>query len=691
MIHIPSAVLISLLGAASVGASVAPLTVSPPGTRLPSPAPKAEPLSSETIDANALFDALAGTPVEALGRTTAVQENYAPIGYYSGFMIRGFRLNDASGYTRNGLPVPNESPMPLENKSRVRALEGLSDDNFVGSPGGSIDYETKKPTEFPLREIAVSGNGTGGRLLRADLSGRLAAGAWGYRVNAAQESFRPYVREAVGDRFLASVHLDRRWDDGLRVWIDADHQRRSQLSVPGVQALGQTTLPVGLERRKMLNNQNWSEPVRFDSSNIGGGISVEPLDGWNAEASVNRHRAVTDDNAAFPYGCTASGFIPAFCADGNYDLYDYRSPQEVRTELAGKARLWGEFRTGGFKHAPVFELSRSRRDVRRGQEVFEFVGTANLADASARQFPRSSKSPGEPHLFQVYDDASVRLQDSFFPLDSLELRGGLTRTAVSDRRYSRATGAELPGFSKTVLLPSAVVRWSPGIGRAVYASYASGIEPGATAGAAAANAGAILDPLRTRQFELGARGRRPGFGTASVVGFLASKPHEFVDGANALVQRGRAEHSGARVSAATEESARTRASASASYLRARVRGTGDPGLDGKSPVNAPVWKAFLSVERRLRAIDGLTVDGTWRFVARKFATADNTLSVPAYALCDLGLRYRRAIAGSWVTWRLRIENLFDRYYWKDSGTAFGDGYLHLGAPRVYKFATSFSF
>lgn len=691
MFNTPSAVLILLLGGASARAAAPPLTVSAPGTRLPSPDAKAQPLSGETVDANALFETLAHTPVEALAGAAAVQENYAPIGYYSGFMIRGFRLNDASGYTRNGLAIPNESPMPLENKSRIRVFEGLSDENGAGSPGGSIDYETERPAEFPLREITVSGDGTGGRLLSADLSGRPGAGDWGYRVNAAQESFRPYVREAVGDRSFASVYLERRWDGGLRVWVDADRQRKSQLSVPGVQTLGRTGLPAGLDRGKMLNNQSWSEPVRFDSSNLGGGAAAEPLEGWKAEAAVNRHRAVTDDNAAFPYGCTASGFTPSFCPDGNYDLYDYRSPQEVRTELAGKARLSGEFRTGDWKHAPVVELSRSRRTVRRGQEVFEFVGTASLADPSARQFTRSSKSPGEPHLVQIYDDASVLLQDSVFPAESLELRGGLKRTAVSDRRFSRATGARLPGFSKTALLPSAVLRWSPRGDWAAYASYASGIEPGATAGAAAANAGAILNPLRTRQFELGASARKAGLGTVAVAGFLASKPHEFVDGTNALVQRGRAEHSGARVSAATPESSRTRARTSASFLRARVRGTGDPGLDGKSPVNAPAWKAFLLVERRLRLLDGGAVDGTWRFVSGKFATADNALSVPAYALFDLGVRYRRAFAGTLVTWKVRVENLFDRYYWKDSGTAFGDGYLHLGAPRVFKFATSFSF
>jgi iron complex outermembrane receptor protein len=56
--------------------------------------------------------------------------------------------------------------------------------------------------------------------------------------------------------------------------------------------------------------------------------------------------------------------------------------------------------------------------------------------------------------------------------------------------------------------------------------------------------------------------------------------------------------------------------------------------------------------------------------------------VPAYNVFDAGLRHRGQWHGHAVTWRLGVDNVFNRFYWRDTGSSGGDDYLFPGAPRL---------
>ena len=57
-----------------------------------------------------------------------------------------------------------------------------------------------------------------------------------------------------------------------------------------------------------------------------------------------------DDYTAFPYGCSAANLYPGFCANGDYDVYDYRSLGESKKPLSAQAMLQGKFTTGSLRH-----------------------------------------------------------------------------------------------------------------------------------------------------------------------------------------------------------------------------------------------------------------------------------------------------------------------------------------------------
>ena len=58
---------------------------------------------------------------------------------------------------------------------------------------------------------------------------------------------------------------------------------------------------------------------------------------------------------------------------------------------------------------------------------------------------------------------------------------------------------------------------------------------------------------------------------------------------------------------------------------------------------------------------------------------------------DAGLRYTMPWRGHALTWRLSVDNVFNRFYWRDTGSAGGDRYLFPGAPRLTRLSVSYDF
>ncbi|MDT9047028.1 TonB-dependent receptor, partial [Escherichia coli] len=54
---------------------------------------------------------------------------------------------------------------------------------------------------------------------------------------------------------------------------------------------------------------------------------------------------------------------------------------------------------------------------------------------------------------------------------------------------------------------------------------------------------------------------------------------------------------------------------------------------------------------------------------------------PAYSVVDAGLRFRHELHGRALDWNLSVDNVFNRFYWRDTGSSSGVYYLFPGAPR----------
>ncbi len=81
------------------------------------------PLSVSVVTRELLSDQGARTLSDVVKNDASVGEDYAPMGYYGDFQIRGFPIDLATGLQINGMTIAGEQDVPLENKRACRDSE----------------------------------------------------------------------------------------------------------------------------------------------------------------------------------------------------------------------------------------------------------------------------------------------------------------------------------------------------------------------------------------------------------------------------------------------------------------------------------------------------------------------------------------------------------------------------------------
>ncbi len=151
------------------------------------------PLSITVATRSLIDDQGARLLSDVVKNDASIGEDYAPVGYYGDFTIRGFPIDLATGLEVNGVTIAGEQDVPLENKEQVEFLKGIAGvESGVASSGGLIDYVTKRPALVQAVDLATDHRGTAYGAI--DL-GRLLGDhkQVGVRFNAAGERIASYV------------------------------------------------------------------------------------------------------------------------------------------------------------------------------------------------------------------------------------------------------------------------------------------------------------------------------------------------------------------------------------------------------------------------------------------------------------------------------------------------------------------
>jgi iron complex outermembrane receptor protein len=272
---------------------------------------------------------------------------------------------------------------------------------------------------------------------------------------------------------------------------------------------------------------------------------------------------------------------------------------------------------------------------------------------------------------------------------------GVRYQEIETRSFDYNTGAEISAYDGDAWTPAFAVVFKPSERLSLYANYAEALQPGATApaqvgGEPVGNAGEVLAPFQSEQYEVGVKYDAGAFGgTLSV--FQANRPQPYFDGQNYTAD-GEQQNTGVELGVYGEPVAGVRLIGGATWLDAEITRSLDAALVGLRPTGSPEFQANLNVEWDVPMLAGLTLEGRAVHTGEQPVSTDNTVEVDAWTRFDAGVRYAFEAGGKPLTVRARVENIADEDQWVAvGGYAPTSGYLTLGAPRTFRLSVSAEF
>ncbi len=667
------------------------------------------PVSASVTTRELLTDQQARVLSDVMKNDASVGEDYAPVGYYGDYEIRGFPIDLSTGLQINGMTIAGEQDVPLENKEQVEILKGIAGvESGVASAGGLIDFVTKRPALVKAMDLATDHRGSAfGDVDMGRFFGK--QNQVGTRINLAGERIQSYVNGADGWRAMGAGAVDWKIRPTAILKTDYEYQHKVERSVCGYQLLGGITVPdmSSIYPSTMLGQQSWEKPNTFDTMNGSTRLDKDIRASWHAFVEGSYSRSLIDDNVVYAYGCyyEAECALPGgtppwfFAPDGTYDIYDYRDPGELRVDAIGRALVMGTVHTGAVSHELAFGGEVFHRNVDlpgapppgapptvQNGAVYTYVGSENIYQPIvAVPIESPVQSAGPVQLFDYNHQTAAIVQDRVTLPGKVGLVAGGRYTSFRDFNVTGAQGVWLPQYAAT---------WTPRKPLMLYGNYAVMMSLGPQAPFWAG--GFYLPPYYTRQVEVGAK-YQPGQRILLTAAFFHMRAPFFYPkqtdnlGDQMFVSQGRETHNGVELNAEGNAANWMHLTASIAAIHAVSTDTGTPAFDNKQVINVPRVRTAFFADVILPHGHGLHIMPGWSYTDRKEATRDDVVSVGGYNLFNLGASYMPGGESSHMTVHLYADNITDKRYWKDTGASYGDTFIHLGAPTTVRLAAHYTF
>ncbi|WP_293775952.1 TonB-dependent siderophore receptor [uncultured Oxalicibacterium sp.] len=653
------------------------------------------PAAINVITQEQMQDRSVRSATDAVKWDASVQNSYNAVGLADWFAIRGFVLDQGASYRKDGMVILAQAMVPMENKERIEILKGLAGlQSGIASSGGILNYVTKRPTDVPVRSATFEVRERGTVYSAVDLGGRSADGMFGYRINAAAEDIKSYVKGSTGDRRFISGAFDWRLSSRALLQLDLDYQHKSQLTVPGFQLLGpEQRIPTGVSGKQMLNDQRWSRPVIDDSDNIGLKFDYQLTDNWRTTLQANKSTLRRDDAVALPSGCQTQSLIVGYCSDGSYSLYDLRRENDKRSIMTTQALLQGNFMTGTMRHDLTTGVSTLNRRDNFADYVFNYVGESSIYNpAYYNNYQLVGVNP--VHLRRKDEERAVFVQDVMALTSQLKLHAGVRYVQLKRDQFN-SSGVVTRRTDDNFILPNVALVYNVKPTLAIYGSYSQGLEPGGEAPTGTTNAEVIMDPSKSKQVEVGVKADVTPDLSMSAAVFQIKRKNEYVDATPTYVVAGTQVNRGVEFAAQGRVTRDWMLGTSFTALQAKAEGTGDARIEGKRVGNVPRFKSAVFTEYALPDMPAIKLNATWIYSTSKIFAPSNEIAalnkkVDGYHVVNLGARYATKFGNTATTFRFGVDNVFNKFYWGDASSAFG-GYLIPGAPRVFRLSAQFDF
>lgn len=639
-------------------------------------------LTREVLDAQA-----ARGLHDALKNTAGVTRSQISAAAYDNLAIRGILVENRGNYRLNGsLPIINLADTTMENKERVEVLKGTSSlyYGFI-PPSGVINMVTKRPLPTPLTTITASANIHGGYGGAFDISRSYGFGqdrSVGIRLNGSSGREEQGIERYDGHREFISAAVDVKLSSRFAIRGDWEYLVKDVVETPAIllpTVNSVLVIPARPSNKTSLGGdwqrydawmQNWWMRADF-IINPNWTIYAE-----TGRAHTRRDRIFSQFIFAAPQATTfttgAGNVQVGFFPNQNYENENYR------------VELFGRFHTGSVRH----DLSVGWTTNTREQNSRSQGANVNVPQNYYNPVPLPRANPTSATINQVpseIEDTGLYVSDRLSAFDErLQVIGGVRYTDY--RSTTTTSNYVIDGETN----PLFAVVWKPTAKSSVYASYLKGLEAGQTAGAAQANAGFVLPPLTSEQYEIGAKAQFFEGVLVQLGFFEIERPSAFVNAQNFLTANGLTKYRGVELFASGEITKQLSLVVSGSILDAENLNAANATTYQKTPNGLAKFTGSAFAEWRT-PVKGLAVSFGAYHTGKRWVNDRNDIQVPGFTTASLGASYQFKLGEASYTLRVNGDNVFDTNAWDAVGASGTSSLLGVTRPRNFKFSLTASF
>ncbi|ENI4486309.1 TonB-dependent siderophore receptor [Vibrio fluvialis] len=648
------------------------------------------PFSSSNYTSKLIEDQQAKSVGDVLKNDPTVRQAVGYGNFQELYMIRGFPVY-SDDMTLNGVyGILPRQYVAAEMLERVEVFRGAN--SFVNGAapggsaiGGSINLVPKRAGSEPLTRVTL-GTQSGGQAYGAmDVARRFGDNQEnGVRVNVVARNGDDAVDDQETQLGVLSLGFDHQGEN-LRMSADLGYQDH-HIDAPRPSVTPGSAIP-SLPSSEVNYAQDWTYT---DEKQLFGVVRGEydfssQTTGWIA-GGMRRGKE---------HNLLAN---PTADADGNLTAYLFENVRED-TVMSGDTGVRHEFSTGSVGHTVVVSgsvyQSRSKNAyvMSSSTDVGSLYDYDSLDQFASLYYGGSLSDPKETERV-TYSSAALADTLSLFD-DQVKVMLGARLQRVETKSFDYNSGDESSSYGSTALTPSVGVVYQPMLDVSLYANYSEALLPGEIApstnnGSDVANAGEVLKPNRSEQYEVGAKYDNGSYG-AVVSLFQISKPSYMYDSNNSYTDNGEQRNRGIELSAFGEPIESVKVLGGVTLIDAEIVKSATTASEGKQAIGVPKVQANVNIEWATPFVEGLTLEGRTLYTGSQYASADNSLELPSWTRFDLGARYGMKLGDNALTLRARVDNVTDKSYWASAGGYPGSNYLVQGAPRTFVLSASYDF
>lgn len=636
------------------------------------------PFSTSVVKGDDLAERQVAKLGDVFALDASVSDNSSGYSSWATYVsVRGLLLDWQNAYRIDGKPFLGFTvTLPYEHFEQIELLKGSSGFMYgFGSPGGIINYVTKKPGDTPVRSIDIGYRSDSLWSEHVDLGGRFGTdGRFGYRLNATHEEGRTF-NDGSMRRNAVSLALDARLTRDL-VWDFAAlyQDRTSSGQTPSLNARNYvgTSLPSVITN----DNQTLFGPGQHLSNNLqfySTGLQYRLSPAWTLSTNYSHSTTTRSRN---------EGILNVLNVGGDYNDFRSDSREGHRfDQWHGLAQ--GKLRTGAFEHQVVLGASWQKQgNDYSSNSVYQQIGTGNL-------YRQNTNSYFSTTALAPYRESDIT-QRAVFASDTVELSerwsvlAGVRHTRYEQNGYDVA-GTRTSQYTRSgVVTPTVALMFKPAADTLLYASYVESLEQGASVGIGFANYRDQLAPLKSKQYEAGVKTEHERWSATAAL-FRIERGAEYANAANVLVQDGQSIYQGLELGASARLGSQWRVGGDLMLLDTSYqRGN---SFEGNRVAGAPKYVATAQLAYDVSEVPGLKLSANAKYTGRTMLNASNGIELPDYALVNLGASYATRIGGHDTTWRLAVNNLANKRYWEFQY----ENFLKPADPRTLSLSAKLDF